>query len=131
MRINEIAAAGSPKSKMIYHENPEMLHVNTLERHSYFIPFAKEQDPFAQREDSECFEMLNGDWNFRYFDSILDLEDDFLSVEVRRRFPYRPTGSYMDMTGHSIRMWHIRLCLIRRLFRTMIRSAFTAGTILI
>ena len=53
MRINEIAAAGSPKSKMIYHENPEMLHVNTLERHSYFIPFAKEQDPFAPSEDSE------------------------------------------------------------------------------
>lgn len=87
MRINEIAAAGSPKSKMIYHENPEMLHVNTLERHSYFIPFAKEQDPFAQREDSECFEMLNGDWNFRYFDSILDLEDDFLSVESEKTIP--------------------------------------------
>ena len=53
MRIEEIAAAGSPKSKMIYHENPEMLHVNTLARHSYFIPFAKGQDPFAKREESK------------------------------------------------------------------------------
>ena len=70
MRIEEIAAAGSPKSKMIYHENPEMLHVNTLARHSYFIPFAKGQDPFAKREESESLELLNGDWSFRYFDSI-------------------------------------------------------------
>ncbi len=87
MRVNEIAAAGSPKSKMIYHENPEMLHVNTLARHSYFIPFAKDQDPFAKREESKSFELLNGDWKFRYFDSILDLEDDFLSVESKKTIP--------------------------------------------
>lgn len=87
MRINEIAAAGSPKSKMIYHENPEMLHVNTLARHSYFIPFAKGQDPFAKREESESLELLNGDWSFRYFDSILDLEDDFLQVESEKTIP--------------------------------------------
>ena len=87
MRIEEIAAAGSPKSKMIYHENPEMLHVNTLARHSYFIPFAKGQDPFAKREESESLELLNGDWNFRYFDSILDLEDDFLQVESEKTIP--------------------------------------------
>lgn len=87
MRIEEIAAAGSPKSKMIYHENPEMLHVNTLARHSYFIPFAKGQDPFAKREESESLELLNGDWSFRYFDSILDLEDDFLQVESEKTIP--------------------------------------------
>ena len=87
MRIEEIAAAGSPKSKMIYHENPEILHVNTLARHSYFIPFAKGQDPFAKREESESLELLNGDWSFRYFDSILDLEDDFLQVESEKTIP--------------------------------------------
>ena len=87
MKINEIAAAGSPKSKMIYHENPEMLHMNTLARHSYFIPFAKNQDPFAKREESKSLELLNGDWSFRYFDSILDLEDDFLSVESEKMIP--------------------------------------------
>ena len=87
MKINEIAAAGSPKSKMIYHENPEMLHMNTLARHSYFIPFAKNQDPFAKREESKSLELLNGDWSFRYFDSILDLEDDFLSVESEKTIP--------------------------------------------
>lgn len=87
MNIEEIAAAGSPKSKMIYHENPEILHVNTMERHCYFIPFAKEQDPFAKREESHAMELLNGDWNFRYFDSILDLEDDFLQVESQMTIP--------------------------------------------
>ena len=74
MRIEEIAAAaGSPKSKMIYHENPEMLHVNTLATAFLILfRFAKGQDPFAKREESESLELLNGDWSFRYFESILD-----------------------------------------------------------
>lgn len=48
MRIEEIAAAGSPKSKMIYHENPEMLHVNTLARHSYFIRLRRDRIPLRK-----------------------------------------------------------------------------------
>lgn len=62
---------------MIYHENMETLHIGTENQHCYFIPFAREQDPFSQRELSECIELLNGDWYFRYYESILDLEDDF------------------------------------------------------
>ena len=76
MDISKIAAHGSPKSRMIYHEDPQQLHVNTLEKHCYFIPFAEGQDAFADRELSDRFELLNGDWGFRYYDSIIDLEDD-------------------------------------------------------
>ncbi|HKM35001.1 MAG TPA: glycoside hydrolase family 2 TIM barrel-domain containing protein [Lachnospiraceae bacterium] len=81
MNITEIAGAGTPKSKLIYHENTDTLHINTLKRHCYFIPFSKEQDPFLERTNSDCFHLLNGDWNFRYYDSIIDLEDDFLHTE--------------------------------------------------
>ena len=50
------------------HENPEVLHEGTLENHCYFIPFAKNQNPFESREKSERFELLNGKWDFIYND---------------------------------------------------------------
>ena len=78
MDISKIAAPGTPKSKMVYHEDLQQLHINTLDRHCYFIPFGMEQDPFACREDSERFELLNGEWDFRYYESIVDMEDDFI-----------------------------------------------------
>ena len=82
MNLEKISAKNSPKSKMIYHENPERLHVNTLEKHCYFIPFAKEQNPFLGREESKQFELLNGEWRFAYYDSVIDLEDDFLKKQL-------------------------------------------------
>lgn len=87
MDISKISAAGSPKSKMIYHEDPQQLHIGTLKKHCYFIPFSKGQDPFESREKSERFELLDGEWNFRYYDSIIDLEDDFVSVPFTKTIP--------------------------------------------
>lgn len=87
MNIEQISAAGSPKSKMIYHEDPQQLHIGTLEKHCYFIPFSKAQNPFESREKSERFELLNGEWSFRYYDSIIDLEDDFISVPFTKTIP--------------------------------------------
>lgn len=87
MELSKIAAHGSPKSKLIFHEDPESLHVNTLNRHCYFIPFGKGQDPFGSREGSDRFELLNGDWDFRYYDSIVDLEDDFIGVPFGKTIP--------------------------------------------
>lgn len=87
MDISKIAAPNSPKSKMIYHENPEALHVGALPNRCYFVPFAKTQDPFAERESSQRFELLNGEWGFRYFDSIIDLEDCFPRVKADKTIP--------------------------------------------
>lgn len=61
MDISKIAAPGSQKSRMIFHEDPQELHVNTLDKHCYFIPFAPGQNAFAPREDSPRFELLNGE----------------------------------------------------------------------
>lgn len=86
MNISQIAKKGSAKAEMIYHENPDIFHVNTLENHSYFIPFAKDktQNPFGPREKSKRFELLNGKWGFRYYDSLIDLEDDFADGRIAR-----------------------------------------------
>ena len=77
MDISLIAEKGSPKSFMIYHEDPSKLHIGTLPDHCYFIPFGPGQDPFALREGSERFELLNGEWDFCWYESIVDMPDDF------------------------------------------------------
>ncbi len=50
---------------MIYHEDPEALHINTLDKHCYLIPFGKEHEAFGDSENSYRFELLNGEWDFR------------------------------------------------------------------
>lgn len=87
MKLSEFVKPGTPKSHMIYHEDLEHFHVGTLPDHAYFIPFAKGQDPFAPREESRCFELLNGDWDFRYYPSILELEEDFLHQSFTETIP--------------------------------------------
>lgn len=85
MDLSKIAAAGSAKSHMIYHESSETLHVNTLDDHAYFIPFEAGknagQNPFEAREKSNRFELLSGKWDFKFYKSVIDLEDDFTKVE--------------------------------------------------
>jgi hypothetical protein len=65
MHISEIAAKDSQKSFMTLHEDPQKLHIGTLPDHNYYIPFAKGQDAFAVREESDRFELLNGLMVFR------------------------------------------------------------------
>ncbi len=87
MDMSLISKANSPKSRMIYHEDPSMLHVGTLPSRAWFVPFAKYQDPFQEKEKSDFVEMLNGEWFFRYYDSIADLEDDFTSADFEKTIP--------------------------------------------
>ena len=83
MKISSAASENSPKSYMSYHEDTHSLHIGTLPDHAYFIPFAKDSDPFAEREKSDRFELLNGEWDFTYYDSIIDMPDDFVSAEAK------------------------------------------------
>ena len=85
MDISLIAESGTPKSFMTLHEDPSKLHIGTLADHCYFIPFAKGQDAFAPREESQRFTLLNGEWDFAYYDSIIDMPDDFLNAEFTHK----------------------------------------------
>lgn len=87
MDILAIAKQGSPKSFMIYHEDPSKLHIGTLGDHAYFIPFGKEQDAFSERESSCFFELLNGEWEFAYYDSIIDMPDDLIVPGSTAKIP--------------------------------------------
>lgn len=66
---------------IIFHENLEKLHVNTEPNRNYFLPFCENADPFEARENSNRFLLLNGIWNFRFYDSFLDVYDNFLNID--------------------------------------------------
>lgn len=70
-----------------YHEDPQQLHVNTEKNRNYFIPFSLDQDAFVQREASNRFLLLNGQWNFRYYESLMDLEESFLDIQDYDQIP--------------------------------------------
>lgn len=89
MNLSKIARKDSPKSYMVFHENEKVLHKNTLTPHAYFIPFSKSknENPFEKRENSSCFELLNGEWDYKYYSSIIDLEDDFTALDFTQKIP--------------------------------------------
>ncbi len=87
MNIKDISRPGSAKSNMIYHEDPQSLHINTLPPHCYLMPFATDADPFVSPYESSKMELLNGEWGFKYYESIIDLEDDFVDIAPNATIP--------------------------------------------
>ncbi|WP_294486745.1 glycoside hydrolase family 2 TIM barrel-domain containing protein [uncultured Ruminococcus sp.] len=87
MNISQTAEKGSPKSFLTLHEDPAVQEKGTLAPRAYFVPFAPSQQADLPREKSERLELLNGEWEFEYFDSIIDLPDRFTEMPFTKRIP--------------------------------------------
>ena len=83
MDISQLAAKGTPKSFMCFHEDPSVQCKGALPPRAYFIPFAEGQQPEDDRQRSDRFELLNGSWEFEYFDSVIDLPDSFTDMPFK------------------------------------------------
>lgn len=65
-----------------YYEDPHMLHENTMPNRAYYIPASKRMDNLIEhREQSDRLQSLNGNWKFRYYKSIYDLQDEFYKTD--------------------------------------------------
>ncbi len=53
------------------------MHAGESAPHAYFIPFDREQNPTACRTESRRFMLLNGQWEFAYYESVRDLPQAF------------------------------------------------------
>ena len=86
-----------------FYENPNILHVNTMENRSYYIPFtdkaqALENGPY----NSAQMILLNGNWKFHYYTSPLKVCDDFISPEFDDdSFVDMPVPSVWQMQGYD------------------------------
>ena len=71
-----------------YFEDPQTLHVNTTPHHAYFIPFSSKESAVKKtREFSPYFTLLNGEWDFAYFESYTHLPQDFLHFFFTDKIP--------------------------------------------
>lgn len=65
-----------------YYEDLQVLHENTLPARSYYIPASRTMDCLVDhREKSDRFQLLNGEWQFKFFNSIYDLKDEFFKLD--------------------------------------------------
>lgn len=65
-----------------YYEDPSILHVGTADNRAYYIPSSPsyKRDTYLSK-DSDRLLLLNGDWKFKYYDSISDVNDGFYSLD--------------------------------------------------
>lgn len=64
-----------------YHKGLDTLHVGCEKPRAYFIPFGSaEAAVFGERENSDRFISLCGDWDFKYYSSEYEFED-FLAAD--------------------------------------------------
>ena len=61
-----------------HYENLAVLHENTLPDHAYYIPASTRMDCLVEeRERSDRMQLLNGNWHFKYYESIHLLKETF------------------------------------------------------
>ena len=65
-----------------HYEDLNILHENTMPAMAYYIPASVRMDTLVERrENSDRLQMLNGEWNFRYYESIHELKDAFYETD--------------------------------------------------
>ena len=65
-----------------HYENVNVLHENTMPPRAYYIPASLRMDTLVEkREDSDRFQLLNGDWRFSFYASIYELKDAFYETD--------------------------------------------------
>ena len=63
-------------------ETPEITGINRLKTHCSYVPFSNFEDALSyDKNKSEFYHLLNGDWAFLYFDSVTDADDELLSAD--------------------------------------------------
>ena len=61
-----------------HYENLNILHENTMPYRSYYVPASARMGTLVHdREKSDRIEFLNGNWKFRFYESIYDLQENF------------------------------------------------------
>lgn len=66
---------------MINLENPKQVSINTLPSHAWFIPFHDPQDSIPEQPlDSDRLLLVNGTWNFSFFNSHKALPAEIESI---------------------------------------------------
>ncbi len=65
-----------------HYEDLHVLHENTMPNRAYYIPASERMDNLVtERTQSDRMHLLNGNWTFRYYSSIHDLQEPFFACD--------------------------------------------------
>lgn len=85
-----------------YYEDPQITRVNTEPNRSYYVPFSSKDSVLTfEREQSDRFVLLNGDWQFRYYKSVHDAEEFYRPDFDPSGFDKLPVPSCWQMQGYD------------------------------
>lgn len=86
-----------------YFENEKIIGVNTTPYRTYYVPFSNKKAAMmiGKREASDRFILLNGDWDFKFFCDIYDVDEEFWGEEF-------DTSYYDTIDVPSV--WNLRGC---------------------
>lgn len=90
-----------------YYEDLEMLHDNAMPTRAYYIPASIRKDDLVEnRESSDRFQLLNGEWNFKYYKSIYDVKDAFyLNGYDTSEFDKATVPGVWQMAGYDMHQY--------------------------
>ena len=90
-----------------YFEDNHTFGVNDEPMRAYYIPTSTAQNPdWKCRQETDRFFLLNGDWSFRYFDSIYDCQEAFYEEGYdTRHFDTLPVPSNWQDHGYDIHQY--------------------------
>ena len=78
-----------------YYENPHTLHVNTTANRSYYIPYNEKGESARQV-------LLNGKWQFEYYENPYEVPDDFFMPEFNEaKWHIIPVPSCIQNHGYD------------------------------
>ena len=86
-----------------HYENLKIMHENTMPNRAYYIPASKSMEELVtNRRASDRIQMLNGNWKFKYYQSIYDLQDRFFETDYSLRgFETIPVPSVWQNLGYD------------------------------
>ena len=88
---------GLPK----YHEDLNTLHLGCEKPRAYFIPYSSVESALEDiRDESPYFKNLIGEWNFKFFPSVSDIEDP-LAVEFSASEKIDVPMNWQNMLGRG------------------------------
>ena len=86
-----------------FYEDPQTLHVGTTPNRAYYIPSSSNyqaSDYLSKASDRVL--MLNGDWKFKYYNSIWDIKEDFFELDFcTKNYDTIPVPSVWQNHGYD------------------------------
>ncbi len=84
-----------------YHKNQKKLHVGCEKTRAYYIPYStKEKALEGNRDASERFVSLCGEWDFKYFPTVEDVEG--LDVETEEKIKVPMSWQMLTDRGYDV-----------------------------